>query len=60
MTDRYIELLEAREKALDGFYGSEEWAKRFNERVTGLIESYNTVVLEAADPAISAIAKLAR
>ena len=51
--------LEAREKALAGFYGSQEWAKRFNEEVTGMIESYNTIVLEATDPAVRTIAKLA-
>ena len=43
--------LEAREQSLQGFYGSEEWAQRFNDRVTGMIESYNTVVLER-DPFI--------
>jgi hypothetical protein len=51
--------LEAREKALAGFYGSEEWAKRFNDTVMGMIESYNTIVLEAGDPAIRMIAKIA-
>ena len=51
--------LAAREKSLEGFYGSEEWAKRFNDRVMGLIESYNTVVLETSDPAVTTIAKLA-
>jgi len=51
--------LEAREKALAGFYGSEEWAKRFNDTVTGMIESYNTIVLEADDPAVRTIATLA-
>ncbi len=52
--------LEAREKALQGFYGSDEWAKRFNDTVTGMIESYNTIVLETSDPAIGMIAKLDR
>lgn len=51
--------LEEREQTLQGFYGSEEWAQRFNDRVTGMIESYNTAVLDAASPALSAIAKLA-
>ena len=51
--------LEAREKALQGFYGSEEWAKRFNATVAGMIESYNTIVLEASSPAIRTIAGLA-
>ena len=51
--------LEAREKALQGFYGSEEWEKRFNATVTEMIESYNTIVLEASHPAIAAIAKVA-
>jgi hypothetical protein len=51
--------LEAREKALNGFYGSEEWARRFNDTVTGMIESYNTIVLEASDPAVRKIASLA-
>ena len=52
--------LEAREKALQGFYGSEEWAKRFNDTVTGMIEGYNTIVLETSDPAIAAITRIAR
>jgi hypothetical protein len=51
--------LEAREKALAGFYGSDEWAKRFNDAVMGMIESYNTIVLEASDPAINEIARRA-
>lgn len=50
--------LEAREKALQGFYGSEEWETRFNATVTGMIESYNTLVLEASHPAIAAIARM--
>ena len=48
------------EKALQGFYGSEEWAKRFNDTVTGMIEGYNTIVLETSDPAIAAITRIAR
>jgi hypothetical protein len=51
--------LEAREKALAGFYGSDEWMKRFNDTVTGMVESYNTIVLETDDPAVRTIAKLA-
>jgi len=51
--------LEAREKALAGFYGSKEWEERFNNEVMGMIESYNTIVLEADDPAVKTIAKLA-
>ena len=51
--------LEAREKALNAFYGSDEWAKRFNAKVTGMIESYNTIVLDASDPAVRTIARLA-
>ena len=51
--------LEEREKALQDFYGSEEWAKRFNDTVMGMIESYNTIVLESSSPAIRTIAKLA-
>ena len=50
--------LEAREKALQGFYGSEEWEKRFNATVTGMIESYNTLVLEVSHPAIATIARM--
>jgi hypothetical protein len=47
-----------REKMLAGFYGSEEWTTRFNTTVMGMIETFNTVVLEATDPAIAALRKL--
>jgi len=50
--------IEEREKMLAGFYGSEEWETRFNATVMGMIETFNTVVLEATDPAIAALAKL--
>ena len=34
-----------REQQLDAFYESEEWRRRFERDVTGLIEAYHTVVI---------------
>jgi hypothetical protein len=51
--------LEAREKGLAAFYGSEEWETRFNATVMGMIDTFNTIVLDTSDPAIKALAKLA-
>ncbi len=47
--------LEAREKQLEGFYGSEEWASRFEAPVMAMIESYATVVVEAQPEAVEAL-----
>jgi hypothetical protein len=47
----------AREKVLAAFYGSEEWETRFNTTVMGMIETFNTIVLEATDPAIAGLMK---
>ena len=46
--------LEQREKVLEKFYGSEEWLQNYDEKVMAMIESYNTVVVPASDPAIAA------
>jgi hypothetical protein len=39
--------LEARERQLAEFYGSEEWLTRHDEQVMAMIETYSTCVLEA-------------
>ena len=47
--------LEERTRQLEGFYGSDEWKARFDERATALLDTYTTLVLEAGDPAVRAL-----
>lgn len=51
--------LEARSESLEAFYGSEEWKPRYEPTVMGMIETFNTVVLDSRDPALAAIGRLA-
>jgi hypothetical protein len=37
-----------REQRLGAFYGSDEWKREFDDSVTGLIETYHTVVIPIA------------
>lgn len=45
----------ARQQALDAMFGSDEWLINQEEAVLGMIESYNTCVVEASEPLIEAI-----
>jgi len=51
--------LEKRAAQLEAFYGSKEWKDKYDAVVMGMIETYNTVVLDAGDAAIAGIARLA-
>lgn len=44
---RFYPSLEDREAQLARFYGSEEWLTRHDEAVMGMIEQYDTCVVEA-------------
>ena len=44
---RAFSSLEARERQLAGFYGSEEWLTRHDEAVMAMIDSYSTCVIPA-------------
>lgn len=47
--------VDARQQALDSMFGSEEWLTNQEEAVLGMIESYNTCVVEACEPLIEAM-----
>lgn len=47
--------VEARQDALDAMFGSDEWLMNQEETVLGMIESYNTCVVEASEPLIEVI-----
>lgn len=47
--------IEARQAALDAMFGSTEWLMDQEEAVLGMIESYNTSVVEADEKLIEAI-----
>ena len=47
--------VEARREALDAMFGSDEWLMNQEEEVLGMIESYNTSVVEACEPLIEAM-----
>lgn len=49
--------LDARQAALDAFYGSEAWLSRQEEAVMAMIASYNTVVLDASPELIERLAQ---
>jgi NIPSNAP protein len=51
---------DARAAALKGFYGSEEWKTKYDDEVLAMIDTYNVLVLDATDPAVAALAVLAR
>ena len=44
--------LEARERQLAGFYGSDEWLTRHDEAVMAMIDHYSTCVMKADEAAI--------
>lgn len=44
---RFFESMEERDEQLEGFYGSDEWLTRFDDRVMALIESFHIVVISA-------------
>jgi hypothetical protein len=44
-----------RESSLDSFYGSSEWLTQHEAAVMGMIDAYNTVVLEVDPAAIDAL-----
>jgi len=44
--------VEARQEAMDALFGSDDWLMNQEEDVLGMIESYNTCVVEAAEPLI--------
>jgi hypothetical protein len=45
-----------REARLDAFYGSDEWKRELEDAVTGLIQTYHTVVIPLAPRIESALA----
>jgi hypothetical protein len=47
--------VDLRERALDSMFGSAEWLMNEEEAVLGMIESYNTCVVEACEPLIEAM-----
>ena len=47
--------LEKREEQLNGFYGSEEWNTKYNTKAMSTLDTYNTLVLTADDPAFKAL-----
>lgn len=47
--------VETRQTALDTMFGSAEWLAEQEDVVLGMIESYNTVVVEAGEPLIAAM-----
>ena len=47
--------VEARQESLDAMFGSSEWLMEEEEEVMGMIESYNTCVVEADEALIEAI-----
>jgi hypothetical protein len=47
--------VEARQRALDALFGSAEWLMQQEDEVLGMIESYNTCVIDADEPLIEAI-----
>lgn len=49
--------VEARQTALDAMFGSTEWLMQQEDAVLGMIESYNTSVVEAEEWLIEAIAE---
>lgn len=49
---------EARNEQLKSFYGSDEWKRKYDAAATEMIETYNTLVLDAGDPALAALAKV--
>ncbi len=44
---RSFDSLEQRREQLEGFYGSDEWLERYDAAVMALVETYQTVVVEA-------------
>jgi hypothetical protein len=49
--------VEARQIALDAMFGSAEWLAEQEDVVLGMIESYNTFVVETGEPLIAAMAE---
>lgn len=47
--------VETRQEAMDSLFGSDEWLMNQEEEVLGMIESYNTCVVEACEPLIEAM-----
>ncbi|MDP9423703.1 MAG: NIPSNAP family protein [Pseudomonadota bacterium] len=47
--------VETRQEAMDAMFGSDEWLMNQEEEVLGMIESYNTCVIEACEPLIEAM-----
>ena len=47
--------VEERESSLASFYGGSEWLTTHEEAVMGMIDTYNTVVLEASRATIDAL-----
>ena len=47
--------VEGRQETLDALFGSDEWLMNQEEDVWGMIESYNTCVVEASEPLIEAL-----
>jgi len=47
--------VEARKETLDALFGSDEWLMNQEEDVLGMIESYNTCVVEASELLIEAL-----
>lgn len=52
--------LEARDRQLGEFYGSEEWLTRHDADVMAMIDHYSTCVIEADESAIDALASAVR
>ena len=47
--------VDARQDSVDAFFGSDEWLMNQEEEVWGMIESYNTCVLEADERLVEAM-----
>ena len=47
--------VEGRQETLDALFGSDEWLMNQEEDVWGMIESYNTCVVEASEPLVEAL-----